>query len=343
MILPSNLKKLVAAYHGVATSALTVDGVDLFLAACNNAQEAALQKHNFEAARVTAQLSIDGETGGRIADAAIIQGGNQNSITASGTLSPDVSGLWNPIGLDSGGHETYALFETTSGFLFSLQYSIGGWEVLSEDTGVSWSQNTPGTTPAGTYTPAGGGITGTLTIAVGNSGFTGMREIVAISRSDAQGHAIPLDYTNPTAALERDRYQLEMSDNFSSYYRFPSDADILNRTGNGTIINRGQTLFIYPHSIENTSPVVILIEGYGQLADIVAANLTDTQPPNFLFDKGAEWLQWSIICELNIMFKTFVPRTEGNLAQPDQQRELAWQRLMVWDSYLVDNHNTRSR
>ncbi len=69
----SNLKKVCAAYLGKATADLTIDSVDMFLIAANNVRRNAELLHDFEYARVTATLDIDGAAGGLLS-AAVIQG-----------------------------------------------------------------------------------------------------------------------------------------------------------------------------------------------------------------------------------------------------------------------------
>lgn len=62
----ATLKAVCAAYHKKATADLTVNAVDLFLVAVNNARKAAERLHNFEHTRVSATLVVDGVTGGAL-------------------------------------------------------------------------------------------------------------------------------------------------------------------------------------------------------------------------------------------------------------------------------------
>ena len=245
----STLKKVCAAYHQVSTATLTVDGVDLFLIAANNARGNAELLHNFELARVQASLSIDGETGADLSTAVITSGG-------------------------------------------------------------AWS---------------------------------GLKEVIAVQRTNVDGILVPLDFTRADIAIERDRSELEMSEDYEPYRRYPSDAALLQRGTNGTIIQRGSKLHVYPVDAITSTPLQVTLEAYGLLADYTAASLTDVVPTDFFLQYGANFLQWSIICELNFLFRTFVTRQEGNVTSPDKEREKAWRELLLWDTYKVDSNATRSR
>lgn len=69
----AQLKATCAAYHQKTTDELTINSVDLFLVAANNARRKAEQLQSFEYMRCTATLNIDGVSGGQFADATIDQ------------------------------------------------------------------------------------------------------------------------------------------------------------------------------------------------------------------------------------------------------------------------------
>lgn len=49
-----------------------------------------------------------------------------------------------------------------------------------------------------------------------------------------------------------------------------------------------------------------------------------------------EFLMWSIVCELNHRFTTFVPRTDGYVAPPEKLRDQAMQALLLWDDGMME-------
>jgi hypothetical protein len=71
----AQLKAIAAAYHQKQITDLQIGAVDLFLVAANNARRKGEMLHNFEYARCSATLSIDGITGGDIRNATINEPG----------------------------------------------------------------------------------------------------------------------------------------------------------------------------------------------------------------------------------------------------------------------------
>lgn len=338
----STLKKVSAAYHHVATSALTVDSVDLFLVAANNVKNNAQLLHNFEMSRVRATLNIDGETGGSLDDA--VFEGDTDTLTVTGTLSPAATGTYTSVGTYQG----YKLYANTA-LTFFLRYSVGDDAfVLSTSTqdfdGPTnyWSRGAD-VTIIGTYAPTGS-VTGTATVARGlTERFERIKEIVGVARTNADGVLTPIDFTRADIPLERDRYAGELDTDYSFGRRYPSDAQILNIGSTGSLIQRGTSVFVYPLDTITSSPLAVTLECYGWLADYDAESLTATSPSDFFIQYGSVFMQWAIICELNHLFTTFVPRTEGGLSAPTEQRDAAWRDLLLWDTYMIDANATRSR
>lgn len=232
---------------------LTVNGVDFFLMAANNARKSAELLHNFEFARVTALLDIVGEQG--------------------------------------------ALLDTAT---------VTSYDPLSNVTGI--------------------------------------REVLAVMRQRPDGTWIPLDFCRSDIPIERDRWELELSDNLFPYLRYPSDALINARGTTASVIQRGRWIFIYPR-YANMAPYEyqLMFEGYGWLTDYVdLGELTDS-PQDFFIAHGFPYMQWAIVCELNMIFQRFVQRLEGSVAPPEKQRDAEFQKLIVWDSYMIDSNMTRPR
>lgn len=341
----SKLQSAVAAYHSVASSAFTISGVNLFLEAVNNAIKEAQMLHDFEDCRCTALLNIDAAVGGNLIDATLE---SQSSTTAvvTGTLVPDVTGTYVQNGFFGG----YPLFMLSGSPTYFLYYNANKTSYLISSTLTSaapsayWLPAVAQTTIAGSYVH-GGTATGTATVALSlGSVFSGIREVLAVTRQRPDGTYIPLDFARADIPIERDRTELEFSDNLFPYLRYPSDAQINARGTNSSVIQRGGNLSIYPrYTAGVTTPFAIRLECFGWLNELDANSLLDTTPSNFLIDYGYIWLQWYTIVELNYIFKTFVPRTEGNLVSPEKVRDEAWAKLTLFDSYRVDSNTTRSR
>lgn len=349
-MIPSTLKAVCAAYHKKTAADLTVNSVDLFLVAANNVRHSAEQRHNFEHSRCVATIDIDGVEGADIADAVIE--GHELSVVVTGTLNPNAAGtytkqgtysdltpptnLWMKAGDD--GTDTYFLWNEG-----------GNWNVVKgtafPDSGSSlWELLSTSADPSGTYSRTGG-TSGTLVATQsGLTTFTGLKEIVAVSRQRPDGTYIPLDFARADIPIERDRTELEFEDSLFPYVRYPSDADIRTGGSSSSIIQRGSKLEIYPHFNDATAtPLACRLEAIGWLPDYTASSLSLSTAPDYFFEHGAQYLQWAIIIELNQYFKTFVPRQEGNLGEPKAKMDAAWQDFLIWDSYMVDSNTTRSR
>lgn len=360
----STLKIVAAAYHRKDPSALTVGGIDLFLIAANNARRNAELLHNFEYSRLSGTLSIDGVLGGDLSTADY--GGN-NGATISGTLSPNATGTFALAGsfngssfylrLTSDPTTSYALwYDTTAGKWwlnpFTYFQAVNATNPPSSYTSTlgAWSQTRDGTSPAGVYTSATSGYTGTPTIALGSAQFAGVREIISFSYLRPDGIRIPIDFSNPDVPIERDRTRVELGRFADSYMRYPSDADLVSNRSRTCLYQRGSMIYRYPHLAQGdvNNPVIVTFEGYGWLPAYLTSQLTDSPDQagpaeDFLLTYGSDYIQWATIVELNYIFGTFVQREEGNLGPPEQAKADAWKRLIEWDGAIVDAHTTRSR
>lgn len=339
------LKKFCAAIHEKTEADLTRLGVDLFLVAANNVKANAQLLHNFELSRVRATLDVDPLLGGALVDAVIDGEDAEPDIIITGTLSPNATGTYTYLGTYLGydfwrrEDGAYVLFHDPTTSVWLLQVPNAGFTAQTN----RWQYATSETIPEGLYS-AQGSYTGVPVISLSNlSRWSGLKEIIAVQRGGPESALYPLDFTRLDVSIERDRYETELSDIYDPYNRYPSDAQLLNRGANGSVVQRGSSLFIYPLGTNEGDPVPLTLEGYGMLADYVAGDLLTTEPTDFLVEHGHVYMQWAIVCELNYFFKTFVARQEGNLATPEKEREDAWRRLILWDSYLIDSHSTRSR
>lgn len=175
-----------------------------------------------------------------------------------------------------------------------------------------------------------------------------IKEIVAVSRMRPDGTFIPLDFTRVDIPIERDRWELAMSDNVFPFLRYPSDAQISARGTNSSVVQMGENLGIYPHFaglVPNAdTPFEILIDGFGWWPELTADDL-DTNNPNPIIQYGYQWLKWAVLEELNFVFKTWVNRVEGNLPQTEvtKRKDNEWRTLLIWDSYRVSANSTRDR
>lgn len=340
-MLLSDIKSTAAAYHDKTSADFTVSGLDLFLVAANNARKAAERLHNFNNARIRGTISVPGSTGVSLATASI----EGQEITLTGVTTPATAGTYTLLGnvnglpawRGSGGVSAFFIYYNST----LANYTIGT-AISSAAPSIYWVKASDNFNPLGTYNPGAGAASSTVATAT-NLRISKWKEITAASRTSADGSAHPIDFTRSDIALERDRYELELSDDFWPTNRYPSDADFLSNSAASTLVQLGNSLYIHPRDTTVTSSLEIDLEGFGWMNDYTATDLTATSPVDFFCEFGGDWLLWCVIIEANYRWKTFVPRTEGNLAPPEQARAEAWRDLLLWDSYLVDSNVTRSR
>jgi hypothetical protein len=107
----------------------------------------------------------------------------------------------------------------------------------------------------------------------------------------------------------------------------PMEMDFSERADYLAIIH-GQYLTLQPIG---TDSVTIAIDG-----NRWAVDYDDDEDTDYFLTRGFEFMQWQCIVELNHMLLKFVPRQEGSLAPPTQARDMAFENLLVADSYSVN-------
>jgi hypothetical protein len=121
--------------------------------------------------------------------------------------------------------------------------------------------------------------------------------------------------------------------------RYPTDGEAVACWNGAGLIIRGDNIFLYPTQTQ-AGTLATNIEGYGWLNDYTEAMLTNESaaPQDFLIENGFDFLQWSIIIELNYRFQTFVNRQEGNVGTPSALKQEAWEDLVASDVYRLSPH-----
>lgn len=341
----TSLQTTVAAYHTVSTAAMTIGGRDLFLDCVNRAIKEAQMLHDFEDCRCAATLTIDALEGGNLPDA-VFEADGSDTVAVTGTLTPDLTGTYTRVGMFNG-YPFYILSGNPTNFLY-FNTSLASYILAQTLTGATPSAyfvpTVPQTFLTGDYIAAGTATGAASVVLTQAKKFDTIREVLAVTRQRPDGTYIPLDFARADIPIERDRTELEFSDNLFPYLRYPSDAQINARGTNSSIIQRGNSLFIYPrYTAGVTTPFACRLECFGWLKELTSDNYSDTSPANFFLDYGFTWLQWYTIVDLNYIFKTFVPRTEGNMSTPEAARDNAWAKMLLFDNYRVDSNTTRSR
>lgn len=239
----TEIKAVVAAMFKKTAGDLTVNSIDLFLHAANNARRRAELLHDFESSRIVADLAIAGASGG----------------------------------------------------------------LLSAVTNVQ------------------GSATG------------GVKSVTAVSRVDGNGYFRPSQFKRFDMALENLRSESFLDAEYWFNDRYQDDEGTWSdRSG---IVQLGGKLYVYPYDSDATDTVNVRLVGFGWLP-AYTTGLLGTADIDLFVTRGAEYLQWAAIVELNHYFKEFVARTEGNLPTPEKMRDSALRELILQDSYSVDANVT---
>lgn len=328
-----NLKCVCANIHRKALADLSILGQDMFLVAANNARRNGEMLHNFEMTRVEGTLTIDPHTGGSLNS--VVIGDDTTAIaTVSGTLVPNVAGVYYKVGTNAAGDNVYA--KSVNGVYYTIGYTGSNWVISTNDAVSYWFSPTF----AGAY-DVGGSAVGTATVAgtTGVSVWGGIKEVVALTRTNADFSRVPLDFQRADVPIEWDRAYRQLSDNSYTRDRYPSDADLLSVTARVAVVQRRRSLFIYPvPSTSVTDSLIVNIEGYAWLPPYTTIGSSGDADQDFFLTYGTSYMQWAIVNELNTLFQTFVARQEGVLVEPQAKADVAWKDFVLWDSFQVDSH-----
>ena len=99
------------------------------------------------------------------------------------------------------------------------------------------------------------------------------------------------------------------------------------------LTQQADTLMMYPNARvvvpQNPLPLFLDVIRYFPDYDNTSNN------SDFLLQFGEKFLMWDACCNLNALVKEYVPRQEGNVSAPTEQRDDAWQDLIAWDANVV--------
>ncbi len=181
--------------------------------------------------------------------------------------------------------------------------------------------------------------------------FSRVKEIIGVSILRQNNVWSPVDFSRADIEKERERSALELDYSAWPMNRYPSDSQFEWARGFNKVVQRGGGLFLFPEtgtlcSNNSAQPckIRVRLECFGFLADYTTEDLTRDEEFDIFLEHGDSYLQWACIHELNYLFQTFVPRQEGNvIPSPKDMRDEALKDLILWDTYQVDSHITRTK
>lgn len=139
-------------------------------------------------------------------------------------------------------------------------------------------------------------------------------------------------------------------------WNYVNIANATTSTPNVTLLNNGPTNFVVGvtllgRTVTNIAGNAVTLSGNSN-AEVVGTrtrfitpyvNMNGGTPAavreeytDWFTTAGHEYLMWSIVCELNHRFSTFVPRADGYVAPPEKLRDQAMQALLLWDDGMME-------
>jgi hypothetical protein len=99
------------------------------------------------------------------------------------------------------------------------------------------------------------------------------------------------------------------------------------------LTQQADLLMLYPSAqvVVPQNPMLVVLDVIRYFPDYDnTSNNSD-----FLLQFGDDFLMWDACCNLNPLVKEYVPRQEGNVSAPTEQRDAAWQDLIAWDANVI--------
>lgn len=99
------------------------------------------------------------------------------------------------------------------------------------------------------------------------------------------------------------------------------------------LVQMAQTLMIYPNAqvVVPQNPLPVYLDVIRYWPDYIG---TESNSDPFL-QFGDDFLMWDSCVRLNPIVKEYVPRQEGNVPAPTDERDQAWQDLVLWDANVI--------
>ena len=100
-----------------------------------------------------------------------------------------------------------------------------------------------------------------------------------------------------------------------------------------TLISIGERFFLYPESTATDQTIRVDANLW------MPEYLDDSDSDSFL-KHGFDYMQWACIVELNRLLQVFVPRQEGNIPPPNNERDEALKELIEFDIFQSETGST---
>ena len=156
---------------------------------------------------------------------------------------------------------------------------------------------------------------------------------------DQYGNFHPVEWTTAEESQERQRQENRYRE---PCYRYPTDAQYHSEWQNGEsrVIIRGDNFSWWPPRVPPTSSSNLLL---GVDAYVFDADWTDLSTEDVWTKHASKYLLWATVIDLNKIFKSFVPRQEGNLTEPADLMMAGLQSFIDWDVFKYEQGRRHGR
>lgn len=167
-------------------------------------------------------------------------------------------------------------------------------------------------------------ISGLVTQDVGDASEIKAIETVYLLSDDGEGQ-IPIEHNTARGIATEARERLRVYP-YVDRVRYNTQ-DARNYPIRTRSYQVGQRLYLNPKPDEETT---IYIDGYKWMADY-----EEEDDEDFFLQRGAEYMMWSAVVEVNHAFQSFVPQKEGNMGPPLQMAQKGFDQLVAWDDQMI--------
>lgn len=333
----------MASYLELTVADLTVNGQDLGLAALNQVRMQAELNHDFNFQRKLLTLVVDQVTGGSLGSAVLY-----------GTATTADIKLILDMGLFDSDNNLFPTEWTTSSegmerlreefaYAGSNRYPTDG-QVLGHLAGQSIRRFTITNDQVYSFPKGTAGQTISLGIEayIFSSDWTSNSNTQALSGSTGATGANTTYYRNGTFNSHPLYTNINpIGGSASNAYAIWYDTAQWRITAIAKIGAVGADYFTLTGTSQNPAGTYTGSGAFGGTA-VLASSEADTTSDIWL-TKGAQFLQWAAIVQLNERYKFYVPRTEGNLPPPSALAQEGLNSLINWDVYKYEQRRRHGR
>lgn len=327
------IKTAIASYLGKTVADLTVDGQDLGLLAMNQVRQQAEMVHDFEFSRKLVTVAVDGVVGGSLDDAVLY--GTEVGVTVKSVI--DIGIFDNDGNFRSAGWTTVA----------------GGLDVQRRDNPLTVVPRYPTdsqalASPYGTskYLLSGANVyrfpkslntTDTIGLEVYTfaDDWTGILNVTGTLSPDATGtyYQDGVFSQQPFYVRDDGEYIVFYSSVLSKWVLAPPGDDVGLPDWRRTTLEGAYT----PTApATGTATIDYLVPGEVAVPDPLGMS-------DIWTTRGAQYIQWGAIVQLNNLFKEFVFRQEGNLPPPQALADAGLEALKTWDIFRYERRRRYGR